>query len=400
MAFISDILCHVCPSATIVAAQRARDLRSKGFDVLSLTAGEPDFDTPDNVKNAAFRAMEMGETKYTAVAGISQLREAIVNKFKRDNNLDYSLDQIIVGVGAKHVIFNAFMSTLNPGDEVLIPRPYWVSYPDMVALCGGKSVFLDTKQDSNFQISPDCLERAITSKTKWLILNSPSNPSGSVYCEQRLKALSEVLVRNPHVRIISDDIYEHIIYQDFGFRNIVNVEPSLYDRTLVVNGVSKSYAMTGWRIGYAAGMPDLIKSMVILQGQQTSGACSIAQWAAVEALNNSQYFILNNQKVFERRRDICVSILSEVSGMEVTIPGGTFYLYPSCRSLIGKVSPAGNVIKTDLDFVDDLLEVEKVAVIHGSAFGYGPNIRISYAVSNDVLEEACRRIKSFCNSCQ
>ncbi|AHA28350.1 pyridoxal phosphate-dependent aminotransferase [Candidatus Liberibacter americanus] len=400
MVFISNILCHVRPSATIAASQKVKDLISKGFDVLSLTAGEPDFDTPDNVKNAAFRAIEMGETKYTAVAGISLLREAIVSKLKRDNNLDYSLDQIIVGSGAKHVIFNAFMSTLNPGDEVLIPKPYWVSYPDMVILCGGKPVFIDTNQDDNFQLSPESLERAITAKTKWLILNSPSNPSGSVYSEDRLRSLSEVLLKHSHVRIISDDIYEHIIYKDCVFRNIINVEPSLYDRTLVVNGVSKSYSMTGWRIGYAAGMPDLIKSMIILQGQQTSGVCSISQWAAVEALNNSQDFILNNKKVFARRLDMCFSILSEASGMEFRMPDGTFYIYPSCRGLIGKVSPAGNVIKTDLDFVNDLLEVEKVAVIHGSAFGYGPNVRISYAVSDNILERACRLIKKFCDSCK
>ncbi|MBY7648913.1 MAG: aspartate transaminase [Candidatus Liberibacter europaeus] len=400
MAFISNILRQVNPSATIVAAQRARDLRSKGFDVLSLTAGEPDFHTPDNIRHAAISAMERGETKYTDVAGILQLREAIVNKFKRDNNLNYNTNQIIVGNGAKHVMFNAFMATLNPGDEVLIPRPYWVSYPDMVALCGGKCVFIETKQDDNFQISPDCLERAITPKTKWLILNSPSNPSGAVYSESRLKALSDVLARHTHVRVISDDIYEHIVYKNYNFSNIINVDSSLYERTLVINGVSKAYAMTGWRIGYAAGMTDLIKSMVTIQGQQTSGVCSIAQWASVEALNGPQDFLLRNQAVFESSRDMCVSILSKAFGMKFVVPGGAFYLYPSCHELIGKRSPSGNVIKTDLDFVNELLEMEKVAVVHGSAFGYGPNIRISYAVSDSVLEEACRRIQRFCNSCQ
>ncbi|MFV0255880.1 pyridoxal phosphate-dependent aminotransferase [Candidatus Liberibacter solanacearum] len=398
MAFISNIFRRANPSATIVAAQKVRDLLSRGISVLSLTAGEPDFDTPENIKHAAVRAMERGETKYTSVAGISQLREAIVEKFKRDNNLHYTSDQIIVGAGAKHVIFNALMATINPGDEVLIPKPYWVSYPDMVALCGGTSVFIDTKQDDNFQISPESLERAITPKTKWLILNSPSNPSGSIYSENRLKVLADVLIRNPHVWIISDDIYEHIIYGNCQFKNIVNVEPSLYERTLVVNGVSKAYAMTGWRIGYAASVSDLIKSMVFLQGQQTSGSCSIAQWAAVEALNGTQDFILKNKNIFEYRRDFCVSQLNGVPGIRYMIPDGAFYLYPSCKDLIGKKAPSGNIIKTDLDFANELLEAEQVAVVQGSAFGYGPSIRISYAVSNAILEEACTRIKRFCRS--
>ncbi|KGB27257.1 aspartate aminotransferase [Candidatus Liberibacter solanacearum] len=398
MAFISNIFRRANPSATIAAAQKVRDLLSRGISVLSLTAGEPDFDTPENIKHAAVRAMERGETKYTSVAGVSQLREAIVEKFKRDNNLHYTSDQIIVGAGAKHVIFNALMATINPGDEVLIPKPYWVSYPDMVALCGGTSVFIDTKQDDNFQISPESLERAITPKTKWLILNSPSNPSGAIYSENRLKVLADVLIRNPHVWIISDDIYEHIIYGNCQFKNIVNVEPSLYERTLVVNGVSKAYAMTGWRIGYAASVSDLIKSMVFLQGQQTSGSCSIAQWAAVEALNGTQDFILKNKNIFEYRRDFCVSQLNGVPGIRYMIPDGAFYLYPSCKDLIGKKAPSGNIIKTDLDFANELLEAEQVAVVQGSAFGYGPSIRISYAVSNAILEEACARIKRFCCS--
>ncbi|MBL0848894.1 MAG: pyridoxal phosphate-dependent aminotransferase [Candidatus Liberibacter ctenarytainae] len=400
MTFLSQILCRVNPSATIVAAQKVRDLRSKGVEVLGLTAGEPDFDTPENIKYAAIRAMERGETKYTAVAGVLPLREAIVDKLKKDNNLHYASDQIIVGVGAKHVIFNAFMSTINPGDEVLIPQPFWVSYPDMVAICGGKSVFVNTKQEDNFQISPEVLERSITPKTKWLILNSPSNPSGAVYSDKRLKDLADILVKHPHVLVLSDDIYEHIVYSGCQFKNILNVEPALYERTLVVNGVSKAYAMTGWRIGYAAGALNLIKSMTVLQGQQTSGACSIAQWAAIEALNNSQDFILRNKNIFESRRDLCIAGLKEAPGLKCAIPEGTFYVYPSCKDLIGKISPSGKVIKNDLDFADELLDQEKVAVVHGSAFGYGPNIRISYAVSECILEEACMRIKRFCHSCQ
>ncbi|ACT57075.1 pyridoxal phosphate-dependent aminotransferase [Candidatus Liberibacter asiaticus] len=400
MVFISNILRRVQPSATLVAAQRVRDLRSKGIDVLCLTAGEPDFDMPENVKYAVVRAMERGETKYTAVAGISPLREAIVEKFRRDNDLHYTSDQIIVGTGAKHVIFNALMATVNMGDEVLIPRPYWVSYPDMVALCGGIPVFVDTQQDDNFQVSPEKLEQAITPKTKWLFLNSPSNPSGVVYSQNRLRALADVLVRNPHVHIISDDIYEHIVYRNCQFSNIVNVEPSLYERTLVVNGVSKAYAMTGLRIGYAAGALSLIKSMIVLQGQQTSGACSIAQWAAVEALNGPQDFVVNNRKIFEYRRDLCVAQLQGVPGIRYMIPDGAFYLYPSCQDLIGKKSPSGDVIRTDLDFVNGLLEIEKVAVVQGSSFGHGPSIRISYAVSDAILEEACVRIKRFCHSLQ
>ncbi|AKK20305.1 pyridoxal phosphate-dependent aminotransferase [Candidatus Liberibacter africanus] len=398
MVFISHILRRVKPSATIVAAQKARELRSQGIKVLGLTAGEPDFDMPENVKHAVVRAMERGETKYTAVAGISPLREAIVEKFKRDNNLDYTPDQILVGSGAKHVIFNALMATINPGDEVLIPKPYWVSYPDMVELCGGTPVFVDTQQDDNFQISPEKLEKVITPKTKWLILNSPSNPSGAVYSKSRLRILADVLIRNPHVHIISDDIYEHIVYSGCQFNNIVNIEPNLYERTLVVNGVSKAYAMTGLRIGYAAGALDLIKAMIVLQGQQTSGVCSIAQWAAVEALNSSQDFVLNNRKIFECRRDLCVSELKGVPGMEYVVPEGAFYLYPSLRGIIGEKTPSGNIISNDLIFVNELLEAERVAVVQGSAFGYGPSIRISYAASDSVLKEACMRIKRFCCS--
>ncbi|MEG8099210.1 pyridoxal phosphate-dependent aminotransferase [Candidatus Liberibacter brunswickensis] len=400
MTFISNILLRVKPSATIVASQKARDLCSRGIEVLSLTAGEPDFSMPENIKYAVVRAMERGETKYTAVAGIHHLREAIVEKFKKDNNLNYNTNQIIVGTGAKHVIFNALMATINAGDEVLIPKPYWVSYPDMVELCGGTPVFIDTQQSDNFQISPEELEKAITRKTKWLILNSPSNPSGAVYSKNILKALADVLIRNPHVYIISDDIYEHIIYSNCQFKNIVNVEPDLYGRTLVVNGVSKAYAMTGLRIGYAAGMLDLINSMTILQGQQTSGACSIAQWAAVEALNGSKDFVFKNRNIFEFRRDLCISELKGTPGISCIVPDGAFYLYPSINDLIGKRAPSGNIIKDDLDFVNELLEEEHVAVVHGSAFGYGPSIRISYATSDSILKEACMRIKRFCYSLQ
>ncbi|MBA5723669.1 pyridoxal phosphate-dependent aminotransferase [Candidatus Liberibacter sp.] len=400
MTFISGILDGINPSATIAAAQRAAGLRSQGIDVLSLTAGEPDFDTPENIKSAAIRAIECGKTKYTPVAGIPQLREAIIEKLKRENNLSYRLDQIIVATGVKNVLFNALMATLNPGDEVLIPRPYWVSYPEMVSICGGKSVFIDAEEEDHFQITPEILERAITPKTKWLMLNSPSNPSGVVYSENQLRVLADVLIKYPHISIISDDIYEHLVYGGCKFKSIVNVEPSLYDRTLITNGVSKAYAMTGWRIGYAAGAPNLIKAMSIIQGQQTSGTCSIAQWAALEAISGSQDFVAYSNKAFERRRDLCFSLLKDVEGMSCTIPDGAFYLYPSCRGLIGKKSPAGRILKTDLDVSNALLEEERVAVIQGSAFGLGPNLRISYAVSDSVLEEACGRIKRFCNSCQ
>lgn len=400
MAFLADALSRVKPSATIAVAQKARELKAKGRDVISLGAGEPDFDTPDNIKKAAIDAINRGETKYTAVAGIVELREAIAKKYKRENNLDYTAAQVIVGTGGKQILFNALMATLNPGDEVVIPAPYWVSYPEMVALCGGTPVFVNTTIEAKFKLQPEDLEKAITPKTKWFIFNSPSNPSGAAYTHAELKALTDVLIRHPHVWVLTDDMYEHLTFDDFKFATPAEVEPSLYDRTLTMNGVSKAYAMTGWRIGYAAGPLQLIKAMDMIQGQQTSGTNSIAQWAALEALNGPQDFIEKNKKVFQGRRDLVVSMLNQAPGLSCPTPEGAFYVYPSCAGLIGKTAPTGKVIATDEDFVTELLEAEGVAVVHGSAFGLGPNFRISYATSEAQLEEACRRIQRFCAACR
>ncbi|MDF1609656.1 pyridoxal phosphate-dependent aminotransferase [Hoeflea sp. YIM 152468] len=396
MAFLANALSRVKPSATIAVSQKARELKAKGRDIIGLGAGEPDFDTPDNIKAAAIDAINRGETKYTPVSGIPELRKAIAAKFKRENNLDYDWQQTIVGTGGKQILFNAFMATLNPGDEVVIPAPYWVSYPEMVAICGGTSVFVPTKIDNGFKLAAADLEAAITPKTKWLMFNSPSNPSGAAYTEAELKALTDVLMRHPHVWILSDDMYEHLTYGDFVFTTPAQIEPALKDRTLTMNGVSKAYAMTGWRIGYAAGPLELIKAMDMIQGQQTSGACSIAQWAAVEALNGTQDFIPKNQEIFRGRRDLVVSMLNQAKGIKCPVPEGAFYVYPSCADLIGKTAPSGKVIETDEDFVTELLETEGVAVVHGSAFGQGPNFRISYATSEALLEEACNRIQRFC----
>ena len=379
-------------------SQKARELKAAGRDVIGLGAGEPDFDTPDNIKAAAIDAIKRGETKYTPVAGIPPLREAIANKFKRENGLDYDPSQVIVGTGGKQILFNALMATLNEGDEVIIPAPFWVSYPEMVAICGGTSVPIATSIESKFKLSPEALEAAITPKTKWLIFNSPSNPSGGAYSHDELKALTDVLMRHPHVWVLTDDMYEHLVYDDFKFVTPAEVEPKLYDRTLTMNGVSKAYAMTGWRIGYAAGPIELIKAMDMIQGQQTSGACSIAQWAAVEALNGPQDFIETNKTLFKGRRDLVVSMLNQAVGIECPSPEGAFYVYPSCAALMGKTAPSGKVIETDADFVTELLETEGVAVVHGSAFGQGPNFRISYATSDALLEEACTRIQRFCGS--
>ncbi|ACO01254.1 MULTISPECIES: pyridoxal phosphate-dependent aminotransferase [Brucella] len=398
MAFLADALSRVKPSATIAVSQKARELKAKGKDVIVLGAGEPDFDTPENIKQAAIAAINRGETKYTPVSGIPQLRQAIVSKFKRENGLDYKPEQTIVGTGGKQILFNAFMATLNPGDEVIIAAPYWVSYPEMVAINGGTPVFVDTKIEDNFKLTAADLEKAITPKTKWLIFNSPSNPTGAAYTQAELKSLTDVLVRHPHVWILTDDMYEHLVYGDFVFTTPAQVEPSLYDRTLTMNGVSKAYAMTGWRIGYAAGPIELIKAMDMIQGQQTSGACSIAQWAAVEALNGTQDFIPANKKIFQARRDLVVSMLNQATGLQCPTPEGAFYVYPSCAGLIGKKTEAGKVIETDKDFVTELLETEGVAVVHGSAFGLGPNFRISYATSDELLEKACIRIQRFCAS--
>jgi aspartate aminotransferase len=400
MAFLADILSRVKPSATIAVTQKARELKAKGRDVISLGAGEPDFDTPENIKEAAIDAIKRGETKYTPVSGIPELRKAIADKFKRENGLDYKPEQTIVGTGGKQILFNAFMATLNPGDEVVIPAPYWVSYPEMVAICGGTPVFVDTTLEDNFKLKPEALEKAITPKTKWFVFNSPSNPSGAAYSHDELKALTDVLVKHPHVWVLTDDMYEHLTYGDFKFVTPVEVEPSLYDRTLTMNGVSKAYAMTGWRIGYAAGPLPLIKAMDMIQGQQTSGASSIAQWAAVEALNGTQGFIPTNKKIFEGRRDLVVSMLNQAKGINCPAPEGAFYVYPSCAGMIGKTAPSGKVIESDVDFVSELLEAEGVAVVQGSAFGLGPNFRISYATSEALLEEACKRIQRFCADCR
>ena len=398
MAFIGDTLSRIKPSATIAVAQKARDLKATGRDVISLGAGEPDFDTPDNIKDAAIEAIHQGKTKYTPVAGIPELRQAIAQKLKRENNLDYKPQQIIVGTGGKQVLFNAFMATLNKGDEVIIPAPYWVSSPEMVAVNNGTPVFVDAKKEFNYKLQPEDLEAAITDKTKWFVFNSPCNPSGAAYTHDELKKLTDVLLKYPHVHVMSDDMYEHLTYNNFKFATPAAVEPKLYERTLTVNGVSKAYAMTGWRIGYAAGQVELIKAMETIQSQQTSGTSSISQWAAVEALNGPQDFIAKNKAIFQARRDLVVSMLNQANGLECPTPEGAFYVYPSCAKLIGKKTPEGKVIKTDEDFVTALLETEAVAVVHGAAFGLGPAFRISYATSEKLLEEACRRIQRFCAS--
>jgi aspartate aminotransferase len=398
MGFLSDALSRIKPSATIVITQKARDLKAQGRDVISLSVGEPDFDTPDNIKEAAMAAIRRGETKYTPVSGIVPLREAIARKFKRENGLDYRPSQTIVGTGGKQVIYNALLATLNPGDEVIVPTPYWVSYPEMVGLCGGTAVFVDTTMEHNFKLQAEPLERAITPKTKWIILNSPSNPSGAAYSREEMKAITDVLMRHPHVWVLTDDMYEHLTYGDFEFVTPAQVEPGLYDRTLTMNGVSKAYAMTGWRIGYAAGPEQLIKAMDFVQGQQTSGACSIAQWAAVEALEGPQDHLPRFKKAFEERRDLVVSMLNQSKYIKCPMPEGAFYVYPSCAEAMGKTTPSGKVLRTDEDFVSELLEAEGVAAVHGSAFGLGPNFRISYATSNAALEDACNRIQRFCGS--
>ncbi|HLP68623.1 MAG TPA: pyridoxal phosphate-dependent aminotransferase [Rhizobium sp.] len=400
MAFLADALSRIKPSATIAVTQMARDLKAQGKDVISLSVGEPDFDTPQNIKDAAIAAIQRGETKYTPVSGIQPLREAIAAKFKRENGLDYKPSQTIVGTGGKQILFNAFMATINAGDEVVIPAPYWVSYPEMIALCGGTPVFVKTTIENNFKLTAEQLEKAITPKTKWFMFNSPSNPSGAAYSYEELKALTDVLMRHPHVWVLTDDMYEHLVFGDFVYYTPAQVEPGLYDRTLTMNGVSKAYAMTGWRIGYAAGPIELIKAMDMIQGQQTSGACSIAQWAAVEALNGPQDFIPTSKKAFEERRDLVVSMLNQANGLVCPKPEGAFYVYPSCAALIGKKAPSGKVIATDEDFVMELLATEGVATVHGSSFGLGPNFRVSYATSNDKLEEACRRIQRFCADCK
>jgi aspartate aminotransferase len=395
---VSEALKRVKPSATMAMSAKARALKAAGRDCIALSQGEPDFDTPENIKEAAIRAMREGKTKYTDVDGIPELKDAICAKFKRENGLEYKREQINVSPGGKPVIFNAWMATLNPGDEVIIPAPYWVSYPDMAIMCGGTPVFIDTTTESGFKVQPEALAKAITPHTKWLLLNSPSNPSGAAYTRDELKALAAVLVDYPHVLILTDDMYEHLVYGDFEFTTIAQVEPRLYDRTLTMNGVSKAYSMTGWRIGYAGGPQWLIKAMSNVMGQTTSNPCSISQWAAVEALNGTQDFIPKNKKLFQERRDLVVSMLNQARGLKCPTPEGAFYVYPSCAELIGKKTPAGMVIANDEAFAVALLEAEGVAVVHGAAFGLSPNFRISYATSTQCLEDACARIQRFCGS--
>jgi aspartate aminotransferase len=396
MAFLSDTLARVKPSPTIAVTTKAQQLKAEGKDVIGLGAGEPDFDTPQNIKDAAKRAIDAGKTKYTAVDGIPELKAAICRKFARENGLTYTPAQITVGTGGKQILYNALMATCNPGDEVIIPAPYWVSYPDMVLLAGGTPVTVECGIESDFKLTAEKLEAAITPKTKWFIFNSPSNPTGAGYSAAELKALTDVLMRHPHVWIMSDDMYEHLVFDDFRFATPAEVEPGLYDRTLTCNGVSKAYAMTGWRIGYAGGPVALIRAMGTIQSQSTSNPCSVAQYAAVEALDGPQDFLAENRKTFQRRRDLVVSMLNQAKGIKCPRPEGAFYVYPDIAGCIGKTSAGGRAIGNDEDFATALLEETGVAVVFGAAFGVSPNFRVSYATSDAALEEACRRIQTFC----
>ena len=397
MPFLSDTLSRVKPSPTIAVTSKAQELARQGRDIIGLGAGEPDFDTPQNIKDAAKRAIDEGRTKYTAVDGIPELKAAICAKFARENGLAYTPAEITVGTGGKQVLYNAFVATLNPGDEVIIPAPYWVSYPDMVLLAGGTPVAVECPLEQNFKISAKQLEQAITPRTKWFIFNSPSNPTGAGYTRAELKALTDVLMRHPHVWVLTDDMYEHLVFDDFEFCTPVQVEPGLKPRTLTCNGVSKAYAMTGWRIGYAGGPESLIKAMAKVQSQSTSNPSTISQWAAVEALNGPQDYIRDSRKVFQRRRDLVVRMLNQCPGIVCPVPEGAFYVYPSIAGLIGRTSAGGTKIATDEDFAAALLEETGVAVVFGAAFGLSPAFRISYATADEVLAEACTRIRGFCN---
>ena len=398
MSFLAESLSRVKPSPTIAVTTKANELKAAGKDVIGLGAGEPDFDTPENIKTAAKTAIDDGRTKYTAPDGIVELKDAICAKFERENGLKYERANVSVGTGGKQVLYNALVATLNPGDEVIIPAPYWVSYPDMVLLGGGTPVAVEAGIETGFKLTAEALEGAITPKTKWLIFNSPSNPTGAGYNREEMKALTDVLLRHPHVWIMTDDMYEHIAYPPFEFVTPAQVEPQLYERTLTVNGVSKAYAMTGWRIGYAAGPANLIGAMRKVQSQSTSNPSSISQWAAVEALNGPQDYIGESRDAFQRRRDLVVSMLNQCNGIECPTPEGAFYVYPSIKGCIGKTAPSGKKIETDEDFVTELLEVEGIAAVHGAAFGLSPYFRASYATSDEVLEEACTRIQRFCGS--
>jgi aspartate aminotransferase len=396
--FLASSLNRISPSATIAISQKARELKAAGRDIIPLSAGEPDFDTPDNIKEAAIAAIRRGETKYPPTEGIPEFRKAIAAKFARENGLTYKPDQTIVVPGGKMIVYLALLATLNPGDEVIVPAPYWVSYPDIVELGGGKPVIVETRLEDGFRMTADALARAITPQTKWLIFNQPSNPSGAVYSEGELKALTDVLVRHPHVWTLADDMYEHILYDGHVFKTIAQVEPRLYDRTLTMNGLSKAYAMTGWRVGYAAGPKPLIDAMSKLLSQAASSTNAMSQWAGVEALNGPQGFIAERRAAFEKRRDLVVSMLNQAKGLACPTPEGAFYVYPSCKGAIGKTAPSGKVLATDEDFATELLAAEGVAVVHGAAFGLSPFFRISYATSDAILEDACTRIQRFCGS--
>ncbi len=398
MSFIAERLSRIKPSPTLVVTQKARELKAAGRDIIGLGAGEPDFDTPDNIKEAAIAAIKRGETKYTAVDGTPELKTAIVEKFRRDSGLDYKPEQITVGTGAKQVLYNAFVATLDPGDEVIIPAPYWVSYPDMALLAEGTPVVVPCSENNRFKLQAEDLEAAITPKTKWVVLNSPSNPSGAAYSREEMQAITDVIKAHEQVRVLTDDIYEHLVYDGFKFVTAAEVEPALVERTLTVNGVSKAYCMTGWRIGFAGGPADLVKAMAKVQSQSTSNPSSVSQAAAVEALNGPQDFIYAHNEVFKSRRDLVVDAINTCPGLTCQKPEGAFYVYPSCAGAIGKTTPDGNVIETDGDFVTYLLDAEGVAVVQGEAFGLSPYFRISYATSTEVLEEACRRIKRACEA--
>ena len=396
MAFISDALGRIKPSPTMAVSAKARELKAAGRDIIGLGAGEPDFDTPDAIKEAAYAAIREGQTKYTNVDGTPELKEAICGKFKRENGLDYAPSQITVNSGGKHTIYNAMVATLNPGDEVLIPTPYWVSYPDIVLLAGGTPVFVETSLETGFKMSPEQLEAAITPKTKWLIFNSPSNPSGAAYSYDEMKALTDVLARHDHVWVFSDDIYEHITYDGFKFHTMAQVEPALFDRTLTMNGVAKAFAMTGWRIGYGGGPEELIKAMAKVQSQSTSNPSSISQAATIAALNGPMDFVAERNAIFKERRNLVVSMLNQAQGLTCPTPEGAFYVYPSCAGMIGKKTPDGTVLENDEDVAGYLLDAEGVAVVFGAAFGLSPHFRISYATSTEALKEACTRIQRAC----
>ena len=398
MGITSAALDRIKPSPTLAMTSRVIELKAKGIDVIGLSAGEPDFDTPDFVKEAAIEAIRKGQTKYTNVDGTAELKAAIASKFKRDNELSYEPGQISVNVGGKHTLFNALVATIDAGDEVIIPAPYWVSYPDIVNFANGTPVFIKAGANQSYKITAEQLNAAITPKTKWLILNSPSNPTGAAYTEAELKSLGEVLLRHPHVWVMADDMYEHIVYDDFKFTTIAQVCPELYDRTLTVNGCSKAYAMTGWRIGFAGGPQPLIKAMSKLQSQSTSNPCSIAQAAATAALNGPQDFLEERNAAFQRRRDLVISMLNQINGFHCPRPEGAFYVYPDVSGVIGKSTPAGKAIGNDADLIDYLLDEGRVAAVHGAAFGLEPAFRISYATSEAILTEACNRIQTAVNA--